>query len=213
MKLPLLSLVGIGSTMILAIIGGIRYGKLHQEMKILFWFFVLMVMLDFVMAYMALNRINNHFLYHGKRLLEYTTLAIVLSHWQQRKTTKRVFQASAAAFAVVWLGAKVFLEDWRMFDNFTAPLSSMMLISLSCYTLVQVVKENMLVLFGDVRFWVVVAILLIHSTQLMLYAPGNLLLQFPYEQSLNLWKIHWIAGILANIALMRAFLCNQTRSI
>lgn len=64
---------------------------------------------------------------------------------------ERIFHLSIPGFAVLWIGAKFFFEDFNRPGNYTASLECLLLVGVSFRTLYVVNKEQVKTIFQEPR--------------------------------------------------------------
>lgn len=165
-------------------------------------YFVLLGLVDVSSLYLALNRINNIWLFHLFTPLEYGILVMVFSYWQKEPLLRLVLRLSIPLFVLICLVNKLFLENLVSFDNFTVSLESSALIMISVFTLFSLYRDNSGLISKDPRFWITVAVLI--------YFAGNLP-TFAFANIIALWSIHSILNITSNILFSGGFLCYRLR--
>lgn len=209
--IPFAAYIGASSSIVVVAVGVWRYSALRPEIKVLLGFLALSLALNAISLYLALRGINNLWLYHIVTLLEFTALVLVLSAWEKRQRRMFFFRLIAAGFFVVWLMAKIFVENLRQFDSYSSSLSSVLLVGGSCYFLWMLSQESLFKPHRDFRFWVLAAVLVDHSTRILLYALSNVILIFPMEDVAKLWSYQWIVATIANGLFLGSFLCKQSQ--
>jgi hypothetical protein len=171
-------------------------------MRILLVFFAVSLLIEVIVDLLALYKINNLWLFHISTLLEYTLLILVFSYWQKKDILKLSLRLSIPLFLLIWFAAKLFLESFNQFDNFTSSMAGVILVVVSSYTLYDLSKENSVSLSRDPRFWVGSAVLIYYTGNLMLFALSNII---------TIWAIHSILNIIANLIYSGGFLCLRRR--
>lgn len=172
-------------------------------MKLLLWLFVCIAVLNSASIYrLVAGSTNNMIELHIYTLLEYAFLMTILSYWQKTSAMKLYLRFSILLFALIWITAKIFLEEPTRFDSFTSSLESAVLAGASAFTLLGFLRENLESLYKQPRFWVVVAILI--------YFSGNLV-AFALRPVIIVWSIHSMLNIISNLCYAGGFLCLRLR--
>ncbi|MBS4029206.1 MAG: hypothetical protein KGZ58_11315 [Ignavibacteriales bacterium] len=210
--MPTLAYIEGTTTIAMALVAVLRYNTLQKDMRILSVFFVLGVANQAAQLYLSFQGIQNLYLFHFYTLAEYILLMSVLSLWQKNEILKTILQYSIPIYTIVWLSAKMSLENPTLFDNFTSSLSSLIFIAVSAYTLLGVVDEaGENSVFRDPRFWILSAMLLYYSGGLVFFAMSNAILFYAKPEIIFAWSLHWGIGIMANLLYTSGYLCKPPR--
>jgi len=187
------------------IVGLNLYNKLDTGMKFLLLLFGIGLLIDAFGYYLYFfTKIqNNIWLYHFYTLIEYSLLIAAFSYWQKDFKLKRMFRISIPGFAVLWIGAKLFCENFSLPDNYTASLECVLLVAVSFSTLYALSKEHLDNIFRDPRFWVGSAVLVYFSGNLLTFALSNIIGNWSFH--------HQLMNITANLLYTGGFLCLRPR--
>lgn len=179
--------------------------RLSKELRFLMLFFAGNVMFELVFAYLAINSVRNLWLFHIYTVFEYGFLIYFFSFLQKNELVRSFFRISIPIFILFWLNVKLLWEDWFFFNTVTRPLNALILILVSTITLHQFNKENINHLFREPRFWMIVGVLVYFSGNILLFSMTNIVL----EGRPDIWLIHSILNIIANLCFTRGFLCTR----
>jgi len=193
------------SALIPFIIGLILYKNLSTVMKFVLLLFGVGLIIDALGYYLYFftQFSSNIWLYHIYTLLECGLLLFVFSHWQKNIKLERIFHLSIPGFAVLWIGAKFFFEDFNQPDNYTASLECLLLVGVSFRTLYVVNKEQVKTIFQEPRLWISAAVLIYFSANLVTFALGNIIVNWGFH--------HATVNIIANLLYAGGFLCLRPR--
>jgi hypothetical protein len=146
---------------------------------------------------------SNIWVFHLITLIEYVMLSYMFSFWQRVPAIRRTILGSIPVFALIWLFAKLSIENFSHLDNYTMVLSSVLLTGISSYTLLSLLGEETIpALSRTPQFWV--------ATGVLIYYAGNLFM-FALPESLNYWFIHNLISSLSNLLYLGGFLCLLPR--
>lgn len=163
------------------------------------------ILIEVTNYYLIANSIPRLWLFHFFTLLEYALLIFAFSYWHNFRV-KKILRWSILVFAIIWFMAKLSLEKFSEWDSYTVSLESVILISVSAYTLFNMGKRSDS-LFREPQFWISGAVLIYFAGNLWNFALGNIILSW-YNQNINVtWPIHSILNITCNISYAGAFLC------
>ena len=184
---------------------------LNWQMRLLLIYFGVAVITELLLAYMGSQGMNNLWLARVFSIVEFCLLTIVFSSWQNNKLLKRLLHISIPLMVVLGIFSTLYLENIRHFNSFSKPITSLILIMVSAYTLVELNKEKIDFLFREPRFWFSSGVLFSFSASLLLHALSNSLLHLPMSVVRLIFESNVVLSIIANIIYTGGFLC-QTRT-
>ena len=197
--------LALASALIPFIAGLILYKNLSTVMKFVLLLFGVGLLIDtlgYYLYFFTQSR-SNIWLYHFYTLIECSLLIYVFSHWQKNIKLERIFHLSIPGFAVLWIGAKFFFEDFSQPDNYTASLECLLLVGVSFRTLYVVNKEQVKTIFQEPRLWISAAVLVYFSGNLLTFALSNIIGNWSFH--------HQLMNITANLLYTGGFLCLRPR--
>ncbi|MFQ6610547.1 MAG: hypothetical protein ACE5D7_07080 [Fidelibacterota bacterium] len=143
------------------------------------------------------------FILHSYTLVEFIFVVYILSKWQNRIKQEILLSLTYVPFFIIWLIAKIFIEDFSNFDNISSSLSSAVITVLSAYVLLELVKEwNKS--RGNAVFWVASGFLIYFSGNLVLFALSTTVI-------ISTWAIHNILVIISNLFYVGGFSALRRR--
>ncbi len=178
------------------------YKLLTSEMKILLGLFVTIFALDSIQIFMALNSQNYRLIIHVYTLIEYSCLMTIFSYWQKSPVLKKNLRLTIPLFVVIWIAAKIFVEDPIRFDSFTSSLEGALLAVVSAYTLFTLIEDELKPAYRSPRFWV--------SCAALVYFSGNLVL-FALTPMIAIWITHSVLNIISNLCYAGGFFCLRSQ--
>ena len=196
---------GLASALIPFMIGLILYKNLNTAMKFVLLLFGVGLLIDAVGYYLYFftQFTSNIWFYHFYTLIECGLLLYIFSHWQKTIKMKRILRMSIPGFAVIWMGAKLFCEDFNQWDNYTSSLEGLLLVGVSFRTLYVVNTEQVKTVFQEPRIWISAAVLIYFSANLVTFALGNIIVNWGFH--------HAVVNIIANLLYAGGFLCLRPR--
>ncbi|MFQ5709956.1 MAG: hypothetical protein ACE5HO_21075 [bacterium] len=195
------------SILIPVFLGIFFFRRLAKDLKVFLLYLVFSLLVEIINFYLSLKDISNIWVFHFYTLAEYSLLVWVFSFWQKRTELRRILRTSVIGFALIWLTAKLFIEDLSSFDSFTASLEGILLVGISAYTLYELSKDEASIIYKVPRFWIASAILIYFTGNMMILAFGNTII----TEMEKAWTIQWIVNILTNLCYTGGFLCLQRR--
>ncbi len=184
---------------------------LTREMKILFVYLLIDQLSDLVMAFLGSRHVNNLWLTYVFILFQYVFFMWLFASWQKSILFKRILIASIPAFVILGILAMVFFEDLSQFNTLTRPISSLILIFVSAYTLFGLETTNLESVFTQTRFWIASAALLYFASSLAVVSLSNVIVGWPAERARQLFEVHAALNLIANIGYAGGFLCLVPR--
>lgn len=207
---PQLALIGAFSSAIVVIVGLIRLGSLSTEMKMLLGYFLFVLIVNILSLVLLFNNINNLWFYHFLTFVEFTVFVTVLSSWMDTPSAKQVFRLLIPLFFSISILLKLSIEDLRSFDSFSSSLKGVFLVGSASYVLFTLFKHEWERPTEDFRFWVLFAVLIYHTVNVMFSSVSNIALSTSHPELIRLWSVHWFVGIVANGLYAVAFFIPQS---
>jgi hypothetical protein len=158
-------------------------------------------------AILAAYEINNLWLIHIFIPIEYGFLVLLFSFWQRGKLVRRILRWSIVVFFGIWIWSKlIHLERLDHFYYPTKSLSTIVLITVSIFTLITINVDELKLIYKDYRFWVILGVLVYFAGTAVVFSLSDLAL------IKSVWTIHSILNITGNICFACAFLFLSPRS-
>ncbi len=182
------------------IIGWRSLPFLDRPLKILVVFIGVSFLIDVLLYPIQSIWGNNLWLFHLFTLFEFIIFMHVFSNWQKPKLAL-FLKRSVYLFLLIWLGSKIWLEDFYNMDNYTSSLASLVISMVSLYTMVTLIMESLKVsIYNDAKFWV--------STGVLIYYGGNIF-TFALSSIFVFWPIHNIIQLISLFCYSKGFLCQR----
>lgn len=178
------------------IMGGVTYRFHDRGMRILFYFFFVILIFNLINIALKLSGQNNLWVLHVYTLVEYVFIVIAVATWLDRGLRPYAF-ASIALFVAVWTGLKLYVESLQQFDNLSFGIESFLLMTVSVVVLVRLMDASDSLLH-DHRFYAVLGILMYFAGTITLFALRSILYS---------WPMHSAVAFLASLFWTRAFWC------
>lgn len=207
--IPLLAYFGLATSSVVVAVGILRFSSLRTEMRILLFFFIFFLAVNLSSLFFSIALGNNLWLYHLSTLIEFCTFVVVFSFWQPTQKSAFLLRSFIVIFFIVWVLAKIFIEDFRHFDSFTSSIRSTLLVMIALYLLYSLLQRDWQKPGQDFRFWILSGVLIYFTADVAFIALSNLIVNLPRPDVVRLWSLHWLIGIVANILYMTAFLTSK----
>ena len=173
------------------------YRRLNLTLKIFLAFTFVLLILDIAGIYLASIGIENLRLFAVLTLVEFSLLMVILSRWQAGKKVRRGLLILVPVFGMIWICAKLTIEPLNMWDFYTAPLASALIMAGALYTLFILNGNQVDDPLKEHRFWIL--------TGLLFYYGGNIFI-FAFSGTIIVWSIHNVLNIIANICYAGGFI-------
>ncbi len=204
---PILVVVPVLACIAAITIGFRRRKEFNVDMKLVLLFLTAGLVNGVVSILMASFGQNNLILWHIYTLVEFSIVIAVLSFWQRDELLQRALHYLIPVYFLFWLFCKLFVEDLTQFDTFSATISRTILAVVALYTIYLQVEESIPYLFRSAKFWISFAVFLYCSTNVVLAALGNVIVESNQSQLHVIWNIHYATDIVAYAFYIRGFLC------
>jgi len=202
---PYLALTGAFSSAVVVIVGLSRLNALPSEMKMLLAYFFFAFIANFLSLVLSLKGINNLWFYHFVTLVEFTVFVVVFSSWLDTPSAKQTLRLLIPLFFVFSIMLKLSIEDLRYFDSFSSSLKGVFLVGSASYVLFSLFKREWERPSEDFRFWVLFAVLIYHTVNVMFGSIINAALSLSHPEVARLYSVYWFFGIVANGLYVVAF--------
>jgi len=168
---------------------------------------LLVELFTFVLIFQGRER---SWIIHFYTLFEYSAFALILSLWEEDRL-RTYLRWSILGFAVIWIIAKIFIENFNEWDNYTSSLESILLIAISTYLLVRLSREEGFSFYKNPQFWVSCGILIYFAGNFMTFAFSNVIMNWYQEQQITWLPINSLLNILKNLCFTGGYLCLLPR--
>ena len=192
--------------------GAAKFRSLDKSLKSLLTLQIIYSSICLIQLFQALNDINNLWTSHVYIIIEYSFLLWIISSWQRSPKVKNILLASIAVFALFWICASMFLEHFDEPASYTNSLSRLVYCAVALYTLRHLALESAISLLKEPRFWIVSALLVSSSGDLMFYSLRGVMAGLSMEDLKLAFSIHWILAIISNLLYSQGYLCRSPRN-
>lgn len=193
-----LAIVAIISNLLPIICGLYWYTHVKKEFKLFLYFLMIAFIFSISVMLFWFRGINNLFIMHFYTVFEFIFIVYVLSQWQNKIKPKMLLLITYIPFFIIWLIAKIFIENTTNFDHISSSLSSAIITVISAYTLLGLVKDWGKPIENAV-FLIVSGFLIYFSGNLVLFALSSTVIPAS-------WVIHNGLAIVADLFYAGGFL-------
>ena len=174
--------------------GIVRWRRLGSGMRVVVLYLGVALVSTVVTYVMGRRNINNLWVLHIYTLVSCLILLRVFAKWETNRTVRRVIYGSGVAFGMIWAVSKLLVEDLALFDSFTMPLSTLLLVGAAVRTLCSTMGSAQHAMARDARFWVSVAVIVESCATVLSFSAGNLLLG-DQPAFVSLIELYWVASV------------------
>lgn len=170
MKPPALLYVSIGSQTLPVLTGLYARTRLDPaRMWIMFWSATYFVM-NLAGGYLAMHRINNHFLSYAEISLQGPVALWALSLWQTKPVARLTLRLIIPPFLIAWVLLTLFVEDTTNFSPIAEPVYCMLALGAALYTLLSRSAQESEPLLQQAWFWICTG-MAVHFVGLIVITP------------------------------------------
>lgn len=182
------------------------FRETDRALQTLMGYLAIVLIVELVGLYLMFQGRELFWLLHFYTLFEYSAFALILSLWEEDRLRSHL-RWSILWFAVIWIAAKIFLESFNEWDNYTSSLESILLIAISTYMLVRLSREEGFSFYKDPKFWVSCGILIYFAGNFMSFAFSNVIMNWYRENQITWLPINSLLNILKNLCFTGGYLC------
>jgi hypothetical protein len=186
--------------------------KLTLEMKILGVYFLLSVMLAVIQLMLAFKGMNNVWTFQYFSPIQYSLLMFAFYHWNRETRIGKVILYSIPIFVIVWILGSFWLPNVSDTLNYADPVSAVMLVFASSYTLLTIDRQEGTSVLDLPAFWVSAAAIIYFGGTIVFSSLSVPLLKVSLETMRLAWSTQSIANILANLLYAGGFLCLRRKT-
>lgn len=138
--------------------------------------FLLMFVQDVAMWRLAQLRVNNLWLVHLGVPVQTGLLLAAFSHWQREEVERLTLRIALLGFLLIWAGLFL-VEEPDSFTQFSGPLRSVLLVTVSAWTLIRRSQETTAPVARADWFWISTALLLYFATSALINPVSRVLME------------------------------------
>ncbi len=211
MRLPALLFVDVGFSVV-PIIAALRgFKRDRRAALLLILYFGESLISESYATYLALHGIHNHHVLNFSNLFEYFVFVIYFRSCEEHNRWKKYYSLALVLFVLFWIYAKLTFEPLSSPAEYTHTLSVGILSFLALRSLVQILPNENIRLFGCYRFWVSLISLFYFFVSVVLNGYFNALTTMNIQQATKLWSVHWLISLSCKAIYSLAFLWPQKK--
>jgi len=214
MQAPLISYVAMGSSLLPAAAGCLRYRRLSLAMKLFLGYCSIAFAQIAGEYWLAIHRTPNAFLANfglgTEPFLFCAVYAVALGSGMPR----RLVILAGLMYGLFWVPDRIFFEvSSTQLHEAAGIVSRMAIVVMSAVTLHNTARRTATLLSDEPLFWVTTASLLAAAGEAFVIGAGNELLALGMQYFQAAWELNWSLLILSNLLFLRGFLCNPVPTI
>jgi len=208
MKLPIISYIDFFSHVLPIGTGLFHRTALLQKERFIFFVFVCLAMItEIVTLCMAMEKMNNLWVLHIHHLLEFGLLMQIISMWQRQPLFRKIWLISIPFFIIFWIISNLTIESFFGPAEYSHVVFSGVLVFASIYSLINLMKDESLILWKEIRFWITSGILIYFGGNTVLFLFFDKIFALKTQDAITVWNIHWIIDTIVNVFYAIGFLC------
>lgn len=189
---------------IACIIAARNYLRFPKELKVISWYVVVSVMIQFGSQYLAFQKENNLYLLHIFVPVSFMLFSIFYQKVFSGFLNKNVLWWILGLFIAFSILNSIFWQDISTFNSYALSLESMLLIiySLSLFALLlnESVSQEKKEILSSLR-WINAGILIYYTSGLLIFYFGDLLTNFSKVRFEISWRFHSFIYIVQFICI------------
>lgn len=154
MKPPAILYVSIGSQVLPVLAGAYARGRLDSARVWIMLWSSISFMTNIAAGYLAMHRINNHFLSYAEICVQGPVILWALSLWQTKPVARLTFRLIIPPFLIAWVLLTLLVEDTTNFSSIAEPVYSMLALGAALYTVLSRGTQESEPLLQQDWFWI-----------------------------------------------------------
>ena len=205
----IISYLGIGSVISVAVIGAIRFRSLSREMKVLLFFFIIDASLTIFQLVLAILHTNNLWSEYIYILIEYGFFMWFFSQWIPSPPWKRAILISIPLFVMLLFVSLLTIEDLAGFSQFVQPLKSLLFIIVSISVISITMRDLSQPILVQPQFWISAGALIYNAGNITLSIFASRILGISKPVLIHMWMVHNVVAIGTYFLYAGGFLCQR----
>ena len=191
---------------IVGFIGFRKYKLFDKSLRILEWYIISSIIIDFVDDVMIYKRIHTLWLNQCFDVIELLLFSRIFYFWRTSKRNGFLIWAGFVAYLLVWIIGKFTFEPITGWDNYSEPIAQLIQIGFGGWILLRILKETDIVLKKDIRFWVLSGIVLYAVATFFFFGLFTPMLISNRKLLRAIWPLNDAFIVMQYFFFLRAFL-------
>lgn len=198
----------------LVVVGSSAYAvrNLTRETRVLAIYFAVSFVLTVIQLLLALNGINNLWIYQFFCPVQFVLLAFVFFRWNENSFVGIFIRYSVPTFVLAWCVSAFLVANPAATLTYADPISAVVLILVSSYTLVRLDRLEGSSVLDVPAFWISAATIAYFGGTLVFSALSISLLRASIQTMQIAWSTQSVVSILANLVYAGGFLCLRRKT-
>jgi hypothetical protein len=190
------------------VLGIIRFRELTPPLRYLVWTIIFWFIAGIVERVMGVFNIRNLWLTQCNTLIGLALFIRIYYYWRISALYGHILIISLIVFTILWIIAKFTFEPFVQSDDYTSSISTIIILGATIFLMIQILKDSVIVLNNDPRFWTSVAFILYSVGTLFIFSLFTLMLNTNREVLLIVYPVNWMLTIMAHLFFARAIWCQ-----
>ena len=197
---------------IVVFVGFKKYKQLVLPLKILEWYTLITIAIDFVIDIMIYKKVHTYGVGQCFDVVELLLFSFIFYLWRTSKRNGFLIWAGFVAYLLIWIVGKFAFEPITGWDNYTEPISQLIQIGFGGWILLRILKETDIVLKKDIRFWVLSGIILYAVVTFFFFGLFTPMLISNRKLLRAIWPLNDAFIVMQYFFFLRAFLCKTVNA-
>lgn len=187
-----------------AIAGIVCYRHLGKAAKILAYYYLLVVLVEFFLRFLPKLGYTNTWVYHFFDPVEYLFIALAFSYWMKNKKVAKILKFSIPVFWTISLANSLRMSDIFHYSYAALSVAYLVYVFVSSYAIYKIITyENEIITLNPV-FWLAGSLLIMSANNELWYALHDLwVTSQKYLLIFNLHKVfNLISFVLSSAGLI-----------
>ena len=172
-------------------IGMVRFKKLSNTQRLLFWLILATVITETVSEVLWRKEMNNFPVFHFYAIIEFSLIFTIYYRALYPSFSNKFLYWTLGGFLGFAIFNALFLQSLFTANSNVTTLSSVILVVLSLLYFYKTLKDSKLIhLEKSIMFWVSTGVLIYFSSSLVLFTFGNLLVSESISDTMSIWVVH-----------------------
>ena len=209
--MPILFYVTMLIELCVVVLGVYRYRTLTSPIQCLVWTIIFWFVTGVVERVMGTFNIRNLWLTQCNTFIGLGLFVRIYWFWSANTRYRLILILSFIGFTILWIIAKFTFEPFVQSDDYTSSISILFILCAAIFLMMQILKDGVLGLKNDPRFWTSAAFILYSSGTFFIFSLFTVMLNISRDLLLIVYPVNWILTIIAHLLFARAIVCGDTQ--
>jgi len=209
--MPILFYVTMIIELCVVVLGVYRYRTLTSPIQCLVWTIIFWFVTGVVERVMGIFNIRNLWLTQCNTLIGLGLFVRIYWFWSTNARYGLILILSFIGFTILWIIAKFTFEPFVQSDDYTSSISILFILCAAIFLMMQILKDGVLRLKNDPRFWTSAAFILYSTGTFFIFSLFTVMLNISRDLLLIVYPVNWILTIIAHLLFARAIVCGDSQ--